>query len=218
MTRFAGRHLAQDRLVLSSVSNATEDYIMIDSQRIAEVMGGAEAIGERARTECPRVLCSRRSAEGGPQAGRRSRTQRPQGASPVPVRHSPGSDLQAPPAAHPELSECTERLARVIATAEHVWDDQDLAHSFLHEPHHMLEDRSPVSVALTELGARRVEDLLWRLFFLDCPPELRSFVAVRRSRFSGGSRKPRLPVRPGAAVAPDRQVACGSESVAPGPS
>jgi uncharacterized protein (DUF2384 family) len=50
MTRFAGRHLAQDRLVLSSVSNATEDYIMIDSQRIAEVMGGAEAIGERARS------------------------------------------------------------------------------------------------------------------------------------------------------------------------
>jgi len=39
-----------------------------------------------------------------------------------------------------------------------------LARRFLHEPHAMLEGRSPVSVALTELGARRVEDLLWRLF------------------------------------------------------
>ncbi len=29
----------------------------------------------------------------------------------------------------------------------------------------MLEGRPPVSVALSELGARRVEDLLWGLYY-----------------------------------------------------
>jgi uncharacterized protein (DUF2384 family) len=31
-------------------------------------------------------------------------------------------------------------------------------------PHPMLRDGAPIDVALTELGARRVEELLWRLF------------------------------------------------------
>jgi len=61
-------------------------------------------------------------------------------------------------------SERTERLARVVATADYVWDDTDAARRFLHEPHPMLEGRAPLDLALSELGARRVEDLLWRLF------------------------------------------------------
>jgi putative toxin-antitoxin system antitoxin component (TIGR02293 family) len=62
-------------------------------------------------------------------------------------------------------SEKTERLARVFATARHVWDSEEDAVAFLHAPHAMLEGRTPLDVAMTELGARRVETLLWRLFY-----------------------------------------------------
>lgn len=62
-------------------------------------------------------------------------------------------------------SERTERLARVIATAEYVWDDEEDARAFLTSPHPSLEGRRPIDVAVTELGARRVEDLLWKTFY-----------------------------------------------------
>ena len=63
-----------------------------------------------------------------------------------------------------EASERTERLARVVATAEYVWDEPELARRFLHEPHQLLEGRAPIALVLSELGGRRVEDLLWGLY------------------------------------------------------
>jgi len=65
----------------------------------------------------------------------------------------------------PEESGRTERLARVYATAAYVWDSEADAQAFLHTPHPMLEGNTPLDVAFTELGARRVETLLWRLFY-----------------------------------------------------
>lgn len=65
----------------------------------------------------------------------------------------------------PEESERTERLARVIATAHYVWDDEAEARRFLITPHAELDGVRPIEVALTELGARRVEELLWKLFY-----------------------------------------------------
>ncbi|WP_118184191.1 antitoxin Xre/MbcA/ParS toxin-binding domain-containing protein [Paraburkholderia phosphatilytica] len=65
----------------------------------------------------------------------------------------------------PDESEKAERLARVVATATYVWDDADDARQFLGAPHPLLEGRAPLQVALTELGARRVEELLWQLFY-----------------------------------------------------
>jgi putative toxin-antitoxin system antitoxin component (TIGR02293 family) len=62
-------------------------------------------------------------------------------------------------------SERTERLARVLAHAEYVWDDRERAREWMSKPHRELNDRSPVEVARTELGARRVEDLLDNLFY-----------------------------------------------------
>jgi len=64
----------------------------------------------------------------------------------------------------PQESERVERLARVIATAEQVWDNEDDARAFLTTGHAMLGGERPIVVALTELGARRVETLLWSLF------------------------------------------------------
>ncbi len=64
-----------------------------------------------------------------------------------------------------EESERAERLARVYATARHVWDADEEARAFLHASHPLLDDQRPLDVALTELGARRVETLLWRLYY-----------------------------------------------------
>lgn len=60
----------------------------------------------------------------------------------------------------PAESERTERLARVIATAEHVWGDLDAARRFLTTPHPALAGKTPVDSAKTELGARQAEELL----------------------------------------------------------
>lgn len=58
-----------------------------------------------------------------------------------------------------------ERLARIIATTEFVWSSEDDARLFLNTPHPMLKGRTPLDVSMTELGARRVEELLWKLFY-----------------------------------------------------
>jgi putative toxin-antitoxin system antitoxin component (TIGR02293 family) len=60
-----------------------------------------------------------------------------------------------------EESERTERLARVVALAASVWDDAEEARAFLNRPHPLLENATPLSVARTELGARRLEQLLY---------------------------------------------------------
>ena len=62
-------------------------------------------------------------------------------------------------------SERAERLARVFATAQYVWNSDDDARAFLHAPHAMLWGKTPLDVSMTELGARRVEDLLWKLYY-----------------------------------------------------
>jgi putative toxin-antitoxin system antitoxin component (TIGR02293 family) len=60
----------------------------------------------------------------------------------------------------PEESARTERLARVVALAEGLWDEQAEARTFLNTPHPLLDRRTPLDVAGSELGARRVERLL----------------------------------------------------------
>lgn len=59
-----------------------------------------------------------------------------------------------------EESERTERLARVIALAESLFDDPQEARAFLNRAHPLLDGESPLNAARTELGARRVERLL----------------------------------------------------------
>src|SRR5581483_1240386 len=65
----------------------------------------------------------------------------------------------------PAESERTERLARVIAAAEHAWNNRADAREWLTRPHPELGGRTPLDSAMTELGARRAEELLERLFY-----------------------------------------------------
>jgi putative toxin-antitoxin system antitoxin component (TIGR02293 family) len=62
-------------------------------------------------------------------------------------------------------SEKAERLARIFATTEFVWNSEADARQFLNTPHPMLQGRTPLDVSMSELGARRVEELLWKLFY-----------------------------------------------------
>ena len=57
-------------------------------------------------------------------------------------------------------SERTERLARVVALAEAVWQNAREARIFLNRPHPLLDGETPLNVARTEIGARRIERLL----------------------------------------------------------
>jgi putative toxin-antitoxin system antitoxin component (TIGR02293 family) len=62
-------------------------------------------------------------------------------------------------------SEKTERLARVIALSELLWDDAQAAQRFISAPHPELQNRSPLDCAGTELGARQVEDVVMRAIY-----------------------------------------------------
>jgi putative toxin-antitoxin system antitoxin component (TIGR02293 family) len=65
----------------------------------------------------------------------------------------------------PSESERTERLARVFATASYVWNSEEDARIFLKANHPLLQGRTPLDVSLTEIGARRVEELLGQLYY-----------------------------------------------------
>lgn len=62
-------------------------------------------------------------------------------------------------------SEKVERLARVVATSEYVWDDIDDSQLYLNTPHPLLNGEKPIEVSKSEIGARMVEDLLWDLYY-----------------------------------------------------
>jgi putative toxin-antitoxin system antitoxin component (TIGR02293 family) len=65
----------------------------------------------------------------------------------------------------PVESERTERLARVVAIAEEVWQDRDQARRFLTTPHPEMGGKTPVDAALTELGARQAEEVMARIVY-----------------------------------------------------
>ena len=138
---------------------------MVEVERIAEVLGGADLLGREVRS-----LGELQAAveEGLPKAslGRTLRhvTTDPGEARRLAARVVPPATLKRRTSVlKPDESEKLERLARVIATAETVWGNGEQARLFLVTAHPLLERRAPIELATTELGARRVEDLLWQL-------------------------------------------------------
>jgi putative toxin-antitoxin system antitoxin component (TIGR02293 family) len=65
----------------------------------------------------------------------------------------------------PAESERTERLARIVAIAEDVWQDRERARRFLTTPHPEIGGKSPLDAALTELGARQAEEVMARIVY-----------------------------------------------------
>jgi putative toxin-antitoxin system antitoxin component (TIGR02293 family) len=139
---------------------------MIHPERIAEVMGGVAILGQEVRS----FQDLESSVSGGlPKIALRRTLER--------VYLTAGDVRQAIYRVVPEATfkrrtrlsktegERTERLARVIAAAEYVWDDAVDAREWLMKPHPELDGRTPMQAAETELGARRAEWVLDAIFY-----------------------------------------------------
>jgi putative toxin-antitoxin system antitoxin component (TIGR02293 family) len=134
------------------------------AERVAEVLGGPSLLRARVRSwQDLDVLVK---------SGLPKRSLQLVAARGV-ARGSPSSALVyaiVPPATfkrrtrlNPDESARTERLARVIALADAVWGDPEAARDFLNRPHPLLEHETPLVVACTEIGARRVEHLFYAI-------------------------------------------------------
>ena len=133
---------------------------MVDATRVAEVLGvKAKSIRELAlvvEKGLPKQALSRTVARVMPERGAASRFL---------VKVVPEATFKRRIRLSLGESERTERLARVIAAAEYVWDDRKDAREWLNTPHPELDNLPPMQAAMTELGARRVEDLLDQILY-----------------------------------------------------
>ncbi len=133
-----------------------------DAAEIAEVLGGREVLGSEIRTfaDLERVVMAglpkaalRRVAEiVFPDA--RRRRQLIYAVVPEASYKRRRQYLSAAESAR------AERLARVVAAARAVWGEGEDLSRFLTTPHPLLEGRTPLEAARSEIGARRVEQIL----------------------------------------------------------
>ena len=139
---------------------------MVQPQRIIEVMGGAATLGRSATSiaELDRAV-----ADGLPKGALRCLVNRlyPERgeARRALYRVVPEATYKRRTRLSPEESSRTERLARITASAEYVWENREDAREWLMRPHAELGGRAPIEQGSTELGARQVEELLERLFY-----------------------------------------------------
>ncbi len=61
-----------------------------------------------------------------------------------------------------QVSETTERLARLYALALSVFEDKAAATRFMMSAHPELDGKTPFDMALTEIGGREVEEVMER--------------------------------------------------------
>ncbi|MCI0435515.1 MAG: DUF2384 domain-containing protein [Gemmatimonadetes bacterium] len=137
----------------------------IDAGAVAAVLGGEKVLRHRIRS----VDDLRLVVEAGlPVASLECAARRlaGEGAEAVELMHRivPRSTLQRRGRRlNVEESQRLERMARVIALAEHVWEDPGAAREFLTSVQPHLSGERPIDLASSELGARQVETLLFRL-------------------------------------------------------
>jgi putative toxin-antitoxin system antitoxin component (TIGR02293 family) len=139
--------------------------LVVDAAAVVEVLGGRRALKKAIRTTAELA----EAVEAGlPVASLDIVVQRVAGrgrqATDLKHRIVPKTTLQRRSIRlSPEESERLERLARLTALAEEVWEDPALAHEFMVSPQPQLGEQRPVDLVRSDLGARMVEDLLWAL-------------------------------------------------------
>jgi putative toxin-antitoxin system antitoxin component (TIGR02293 family) len=135
---------------------------MIEAARVAEVLGGTKVLKRRVRSLSD---LERSVAAGLPKGTLRNcvthlMTDKAEIARFIYKVVPQGTYKRRRTSFNADESERIERLARLIAMAEFVWDDRDDARRFLLSPHPALDGRPPIDLAQSELGARQVEALL----------------------------------------------------------
>ena len=137
----------------------------VSATQVARILGGKRILGRRVRT----LADLRQLVEAGLPLASLSEV----------VEHLVGSEGAAAELKHrlvpkatlhrrrhrlsPQESERLERLARMTALAEWVWEDPTLANEFLTSAQPQLSGERPVDLARSDLGARQVEELLMKL-------------------------------------------------------
>ncbi len=139
---------------------------MIESKHVFQILGGSGTLG--ISVVSMHDLADHVSA-GLPKTALRKTAQRvlsdPKAVWKLIYRVVPEATYKRRSRLTPAESERTERLARVIAASEQVWDNPELAHDWLKRPHPELNGKTPLERSFSELGAREVEELLDRLYF-----------------------------------------------------
>lgn len=136
-------------------------YGAAGARAVARILGGERTLGRTVRT----VRELRRTVESGLpvralDAAVRYVAGGAAGAAELKYRIVPRSTLHRRRRLTLEESERLERLARVTALAEHVWENRTLAFEFLSSPQPQLGGERPLDLAHSDLGAREVEALL----------------------------------------------------------
>jgi len=135
---------------------------MVSPQEIVALLGGREGFGRGVKTLAdldaavhkglPRSALDRVLSVAAPESERAA------------LRNSvvPRASYQRSRRLSPAHSATTERLARITALVQWIWEDDRKAQEFLWRPHPELGGRRPIQAALTELGAREVEEVIER--------------------------------------------------------
>ncbi len=138
-----------------------------ETMRVSTILGGSATLGIR-------VVSMHELADsvlaGFPKQALRKAAQRvfdtPREVNELMYRLVPEATYKRRTRLTPAESERTERLARVIAASEYVWDDDRAAsRAWLTRPHPELGGVSPLDRSMSELGAREVENLLDKLLY-----------------------------------------------------
>lgn len=140
-------------------------HMSIPAEQIADVLGGQQVLGSRVRSmrELDDVV-----REGLPKIALDTFIARI-GATPyrdmaVKLRNKivPRATYQRVDRFNLQVSETTERMARLYALALSVFQDQASATRFMMNAHPELDGQAPFDVALTEIGGREVEEIMER--------------------------------------------------------
>jgi putative toxin-antitoxin system antitoxin component (TIGR02293 family) len=138
----------------------------VSASQIARVLGGRPGLGRQVRNMRQLEAAVR---EGLPKAAldkflERLLAGQPGADASVSFRNKivPRATYQRVERLNQQVSETTERLARLYAMAFAVFDDADATTRFLTTPHPELDGRVPFDVALTEIGGREVEEIIER--------------------------------------------------------
>jgi putative toxin-antitoxin system antitoxin component (TIGR02293 family) len=135
---------------------------MVAVARIAEVMGGRRVLGRRVVSWSDLDEMVAAGLPRGVVDALVTHVASPPESTRMKYRIVPKATYQRSAQLNPAHSQRAERLARVFAMVESIWHDEAEARRFMNTPHAELNGRTPVDVAMTEVGARQVEEVIER--------------------------------------------------------
>lgn len=139
---------------------------MVQVERIAEILGGERVLGKQVHTLAE---LNQMVMRGLPKSSLRCAAERVARnraeARDLVYRVVPESTFKRRSRLSAAESERSERLARTIALAEFTWGENAAAHRWLNDENVHLNGLTPLQAAETELGARQVEEILFRVMY-----------------------------------------------------